>query len=206
MEALTLKDDPTRHLVERARAGDRAATEELVRNSRSQLLDSIRRRVGSGLRGKLDPEDVVQETSVRAPRSLEGFEWQGRGSFLRWLQDIAENFILDAARRQRVRKELQLDQDFPASGASPSKNAQRGERAERLERSLEGLSPDHRKVIVLSRFERLKIKEIARRMGRSESAVKNLLLRAMKALKDSFGDTESLGLPRSDLDEGGHGE
>jgi hypothetical protein len=32
-------------------------------------------------------------------------------------------------------------------------------------------------------------------MNRSESAVKNLLLRAMKELRDSFGGTDSFSLP-----------
>jgi hypothetical protein len=51
------------------------------------------------------------------------------------------------------------------------------------------------------------MKEIARRLDRSESAVKNLLLRALKALRQSFGDTESLGLPdrRLGAEEGNHG-
>ena len=39
-------------------------------------------------------------------------------------------------------------------------------------------------------------------MNRSESAVKNLLLRALKELQESFGDTESLQLPRRSLGEG----
>ena len=60
----------------------------------------------------------------------------------------------------------------------------------------DALSPDYRTVIQLARIEGLKVREIAKRMGRSESAVKNLLLRAMKQLRDTFPDTESLGLPQ----------
>jgi RNA polymerase sigma factor (sigma-70 family) len=71
----------------------------------------------------------------------------------------------------------------------------REERWERLEKSLAALSPDHREVIRLARIEGLEVREIAARMGRTPSAVKNLLLRALKELKRSFGDTESLRLP-----------
>ena len=67
---------------------------------------------------------------------------------------------------------------------------------------MEDLSPDYRTVVHLSRIEGLKISEIAERMGRSPSAIKNLLLRAMKQLRESFGDTESLGLPDRHLGEG----
>ena len=40
---------------------------------------------------------------------------------------------------------------------------------------------------------------IAERMGRSENAVRNLLFRAMKELKKSFGDTESFHLGSGSL-------
>jgi DNA-directed RNA polymerase specialized sigma24 family protein len=57
-------------------------------------------------------------------------------------------------------------------------------------------------VIVLARVEELKIREIAERMERSESAVKNLLLRALRELRQNFGDTESLRLPDRSLSPG----
>ena len=60
---------------------------------------------------------------------------------------------------------------------------------------MDGLSPDHRKVIELARLEGLKIQDIARRMQRSPGAVKQLLSRALDQLKSRFGDTESLNLP-----------
>ena len=66
---------------------------------------------------------------------------------------------------------------------------------------MRGLSPDYQRVIYMSRFEGLKVREIAERMGRSESAVKNLLFKATKKLRESFGDTESLSLPDRSLEE-----
>lgn len=59
---------------------------------------------------------------------------------------------------------------------------------------MKGLSPDYRTVLRLVRMDGLSIKEIAKQMGRSESAVHNLLLRATRQLRQSFGDTESLNL------------
>jgi len=53
------------------------------------------------------------------------------------------------------------------------------------------------------RVEGLEFEEAGRRMGRSPDAVKQLLYRALKKLRESFGDTESLHLPeRSLLAEG----
>ena len=50
-------------------------------------------------------------------------------------------------------------------------------------------------MIELARLDGLPIQEIARRMDRSPNAVSQLLARALKQLRSSFGDTESLGLP-----------
>ncbi len=66
---------------------------------------------------------------------------------------------------------------------------------------MKALSPDYRVVLRLSRMDGLSIKEIANQMGRSESAVKNLLLRATKQLRQSFGDTESLNLRNGHLED-----
>lgn len=179
------------------------AFDALAMRLRGGLLAAIRVRIGARLREKLDPEDVLQETLVRAYQSLARFESQSEDSFLSWLVAIAENLILDAAKRQRTRRELELElePEPAADGVSPSREARRDERFDRLKKSIAGLSPDYQKVLLLSRNDGLKIQEIAERMGRSESAVKNLLFRAMKELKQSFGDTESLHLPPRTLCE-----
>ncbi len=64
---------------------------------------------------------------------------------------------------------------------------------------------DHREVIQLARIEKLPFREIAARMHRSPGAVKLLLLRALRELKQRFGETESLHLPDRSLKcEGGN--
>ena len=63
-------------------------------------------------------------------------------------------------------------------------------------------------MIILARIERLRIKQIAARMDRSEDATKHLVVRAIRKLKESFGDTESFHLPHRLFrpEENGHGE
>ncbi len=89
---------------------------------------------------------------------------------------------------------LQIDRDITGAAPSPSKTLRRAERFERLRKSMETLAEDYQTVLKLSRIEGCSLKEIAARMDGSESAVKNLLLRATRQLKRSFGDTESLNL------------
>ena len=92
---------------------------------------------------------------------------------------------------------------MPGAIDSPSKNLRRNERFDRLKDSLESLSPEHREVILLMRIEGLPVEEVAKRMNRSPKATRQLLWRALKDLRESFGDTESLGLPERRLGEEG---
>ena len=186
-------------LIARAQGGERSAFEELASLHNDSLRRAIRYRMGAKIREKVDPDDVLQETLLRAFRSMGDFELQGEGSFRRWLEGIAANLILDSSRRQRRRREFQILREPEANTDSPSRGIRREERFRRLRECVDGLSQDYQTVIRLSRIEGLKIQQIAQRMNRSPSAVKNLLLRAMKQLKSSFGDTESLSLPRKDL-------
>ena len=192
-----------KHLVERARQGDADAFGELFRLFRDHLLGTIRTRTGEALATALDPEDVLQDTYVRALGSISRFEWRGEGSTVRWLQGIACHLILNAARQRARNKHLQVDRDPESDDPSPSRDARREERFERLERAFQDLKPEYRQVLRLARIEGLQIREIAVRMGKSVSAVNNLLLRGSKQLKQGFGDTKSLHLGDRSFGEAG---
>jgi hypothetical protein len=88
-----------------------------------------------------------------------------------------------------------------AKGSSPSKNARRNERFDRLEAALEALSPARREAIILVWIQGLPVKDAARRMGKSPDAVSMLILRGLRNLRKILGKTNSLRLPpRSLLD------
>jgi RNA polymerase sigma-70 factor (ECF subfamily) len=114
---------------------------------------------------------------------------------------IAENLIHHEVRRAARHPARELEGDVSAEAASPSLAMRREERFDRLQSALETLRPDHREVVLLVRVEGLSFEEVGRRMGRSPDAVKQLLWRALKKLKSSFGDTESIHLPDRSLME-----
>jgi RNA polymerase sigma-70 factor (ECF subfamily) len=182
-------------LVARARAGDRDAFRALFERHRDRLRAAVERRLGGYLRRKIEVEDVVQETFLKAFESLETFEARGEDSFHAWLRGIAENLLLWWARRHQRREQLRLDGDVAGAGTSPSHALRREERFERLRDAL-------------SRVEGLKLAEIAARLGRTPAAVKPLLWRALRKLRAAFGETESFSLPArslapNDVDRGG---
>jgi RNA polymerase sigma-70 factor (ECF subfamily) len=189
------EDDQDLRLLERAHAGDREACGALLRRHEPALRAWVRSRLGAKLKARIDPEDVIQETVLKALEALGSFQYQGAGSFPRWLRSIGERVILKAAERERKKPFLSLRHEVEGGEGSPSRRFRRGERLARLESALGGLSREHREVVRLARIEGLPIREIASRMGRTPAAVSMLLSRALRKLKELFGDTESFGLP-----------
>ena len=103
-------------LIERARAGDTRAFEDLARREERALYRHALRIVGT----TTDAEDVVQDALFSAWRSIASF--QGL-SFRAWLFRIATNRALDHLRSRKRRPELPLDppdDDDDVSWAEPS--------------------------------------------------------------------------------------
>ncbi len=195
--------DIEKELVKGAHAGDRSSFDRLCAEIQPRLAAFVQSRLGEGLRSRHEVEDVVQETLLRAYRSLARFEWQGEGSFLRWASSIADLLIRDLGRAaaRPVNAPLELAGNLPGNASPPEVGLRREERFDRFERAYRALSPEHQEVIRLVRLDGLPVSEVAERMGRSQSAVRHLLLRALGKLREAFGDeTESLHLPARRID------
>ncbi len=190
-------------LILKAQGGDRRAFGELVEQHRGRLTALIHARLGPCLRNRVEIEDVLQEALLTALKSVDRFQYQEPDSFFRWLCGITVNVIYKVAAREKRKLLMPLDSDPASDEVSPSRAGQRNERFDRLQASLSSLSPDHRQVILLARVERLPIKEVALRMNRSPEAVTQLLWRALRKLKESFGSTDSFHLPARRLEDRG---
>ncbi len=174
-------------LLELARGGDEQAFGSLFEAATPRLLLYVKLRLGGRLAGKLDALDVLQETALEAFRSMQRFEPRGAGSFSHWLCGIAENRMRDLAKLHGAAKRGGLEVSEPLtrvlervrrSQAGPLTAADRGERIERVNAALQQLEPQEREALVLRFFQGAKLDEIARTMGRSESAVRRLLGRS----------------------------
>jgi RNA polymerase sigma factor (sigma-70 family) len=190
-------------LFSRARGGERDAFDQLAGRFRRRLLSIIRHRMSKRLQRDAEPEDVYQETLLRAYRSLDRIEWNGEHAFLNWLGSIAEHVILPQARRQKRARPAPVDSRIPAPGISPSEAMERNRRFERLQNALDSLHPEARQVVLLARIDGFKLSAIAERMGRSPEAVRMLLRRSVRKLKDHIGETESFHLPQRRLEDRG---
>ena len=176
-------------LIRRAQAGSPEALNALYERCSGKLLAYVRLRLGRELRSRLESRDILQAAMVKSLEHLQELKAENTGSLMGWLARIADNEIRDRAdyhhrQRRDAAREISLDEDVPVSAITRSALSRviLDERAQRLERAMEELSPVHREVILLRKFEELSFPDIARRLGKSEDACRMLLARAMTAL------------------------
>lgn len=175
----------TVRLLVRARDGDGVAREELLERLRPRLVLWASARLGPALRTEADPEDVAQDALLAVHKRLDEFKGDDRRAFLGWIFTVAENRIRDLADRAGAAKRQRAE--LPRrERTSPSEAAARAELAARLAAAVARLDEPHRQVIQMRRFEELEVPEIARRLDRSENAVRILYCRAVAALRDAM--------------------
>jgi RNA polymerase sigma-70 factor (ECF subfamily) len=196
-------DDP---LISRIRAGDGDALAQFIVARQPQLLAFIDRRLGTALRRKIEPDDLFQETSAEAVRSLPEVQLGDRDPF-NWLCQVAERRIIDAHRRffgqkRDAAREVSLNAGgggststtrpglinlLVASMTSASQAFSRDQRQVRVLAALEKLPEEHREALRLRYLEGLPSKEIADRLGKSDGAVRVMLTRSLAKLQEILG-------------------
>lgn len=115
----------TQVLVSRAKAGSDAAVEALCRRYQQRVLAAVRLRLGTGLRCKVESWDITQEAMIDAFRGIGAFDFRTEGAFLKYVNQIVENRIRDAAQhwkaqRRAVDREQPLDAGSGHSNESPA--------------------------------------------------------------------------------------
>jgi len=128
-------------------------------------------------------QDLTADVFQKALANLKQFEWRGV-PFAAWLLRIAANAVTD--RGKRSGRELSFA-DLPET-QSEMRQIEDGARLFRL---VDQLPKDQRQVIRMRFAEQRSIGEIARELGRSEGAVKQLQLRGIQNLRAGFGLQQS---------------
>jgi RNA polymerase sigma factor (sigma-70 family) len=175
-------------LIERAKAGDVAAYEELVRRYEQQAF-----RAACLICGDADEaRDAAQEGFVRAWRALPRFR---SGAEPRpWLMRIVVNAARNRRRGsgRRTNLALRIAQDRPSDGAAPSPEAAvlAAERRADLLAAIGQLRDDDRLVLGLRWFADLDELEMAEALGVPRGTVKSRLSRAMARLREAMGPEE----------------
>ncbi|HKO93696.1 MAG TPA: sigma-70 family RNA polymerase sigma factor [Polyangiaceae bacterium] len=166
-------------LIERAKAGERAALEQLL----EQLAPLVHRFGVRMCRNEADAEDVLQETLLSITDHLKEFE--GRASLASWVFMLARTAC--ARRRRGLKNRPHLPEDAAAEhssdAATPEDAAERARLRAQIESALDALSDEQREVFMLRDMEGLSAAEVAESLGLSVEAVKSRLHRARSSLR-----------------------
>jgi RNA polymerase sigma factor (sigma-70 family) len=175
-----------RRMLERIRAGERAACEELVHVH----YQAIYRYLAYLVRDPADASDLTQETFAAAWTRIAGFE--GRSALRTWLYRIACGTFADF-RRKRHRAEMLVAARVPERqdmlDASPLEAVLATERTTRVDAAVAALGEDaDRIVIVLRYYQDLSFREIASILGEPLGTVKWRTSRAIGRLRQILGE------------------
>ena len=174
-------------LVELAQRGDSEAFGMLY----ERYVDVVYRYVYVRVGAQQLAEDITSETFLRALRRMDTFSWQGR-DIAAWFVTIARNLITDNAKSARFRMEvttadmLDADQRIDA----PDTEVLERLRNQRLLEAVKTLKPEQAECVVLRFLQGMSLAETAKVLGKSEGAVKQLQLRAVRALHRELGDAD----------------
>lgn len=168
-------------LISRLQSGDEAAFADVVRT----YSDGVHR-VASGMVGRDEADDVVQETFMRALEAIGRFE--GRSTLKTWIYGIANRVALQRLRKKRRWSWLGRLGDHDPSGDAPGPSGiERSEKQIAIDEALAQL-PDHqRAVVVLRIYENLSYAEIANTLGIRRPTAESRMARARQTLRQELG-------------------
>lgn len=187
--------------VKRIRRGEGDALAEFIERHQSRLLAFIRRNLSERLAGKVEPQDILQETALGALAAIGHTGLDGRDPY-RWLCQLAEQRIIDAHRRYFAAQKRSAEREVPleapnarasqspgliqllvASMTAPSQIASRDRKLTAVNQALDELPEEQRTGLRLRYLEGRSSREIAHRFGKSDGAVRVMLSRALARLQ-----------------------
>ncbi|WP_344066866.1 sigma-70 family RNA polymerase sigma factor [Terrabacter lapilli] len=174
-------------LVQLAQDGDKEAFAQLY----DVYVDTVFRYVLVRVANRALAEDLTSETFVRAMRRIDSFTWQGK-DIAAWFVTIARNLIADHVKSARFRFEVATAdmRDADERVDAPDTEVLTRLRDERLVSAIKELGPDQAECITLRFLQGLSLADTARVLGKSEGAVKQLQLRATRALRKALEGVE----------------
>ena len=174
-------------LVARARVGDAAATETLLRRHFRAAYIVALARVGN----RLDAEDVCQDAFIRCLERLD--DCREPEKFGAWLIRIVRNTAHNRSDYLRVRsaEPISLHQQVQSPMRADDETL-RNELRETLMRALGSLSEVQRDIVLLHDLEGWRHSEIAAHLELSEGMSRRHLSDARKKLRELLGDYATL--------------
>jgi RNA polymerase sigma-70 factor (ECF subfamily) len=166
--------------IRAAQSGSLAAMELLYEAHRTMAYAVALGVVGN----RTDADEVLQETFLRAFRSLAA--WRGEGRFSTWIYSIALRTAINWRRRLAPRPDPRVQEEAPG----PAEALECRESSDQLKRAIAALPPQQRIVLTLRHLRGLSLLEIAELQGCALGTVKSNLHHAIAKLKEALAERE----------------
>jgi RNA polymerase sigma factor, sigma-70 family len=189
--------DSEKNLLERAKAGDIGAFEQLVEGYQRKIFNIALRMLGN----YDDAGDLSQEVLIRIYKSIKNFKEQS--SFSTWIYRITTNVCLDEIRKRKNKKTISLDEDIKvdegemkrqieSDGPTPEDIVEQEELKKLVNDAIGMLSQEHKMAIILRDMQGLSYEEISEVLKLPEGTVKSRINRARQALKNILDSKREL--------------
>lgn len=168
----------SKELIEKAKSGDNEAFGKLYELFYLPVFRYIYFRINK----KEDTQDLVQIVFLKVYQSIESYEERGKEP-LAYFFTVARNTVIDYLRKKG---NLSLNENVEVEGRerdNPEKLVQDNEQKKFVDEAIQTLNEDQKEVILLKFMGDLSNSEIAKQIGKSEDAIRQIQHRALKMLK-----------------------
>ncbi len=186
-EESTTSSEASEDVLDRLRAGDIAALDEIYRVYGDRIFG-----VCFGiLANRADAEDATQEVFLRAFQ--QAVKFSGKSRYSTWLLRLAANHTLNFAKAVKRRKRVSraLPEDVASPAPDPDHAVIGRERRAAVVRLLQELPPEQRLTLVLREIEGLSYFELSEVLGVPVGTVTSRLIRGREKLRALVTDSES---------------
>ncbi len=184
--------------IKLAQSGDFKAFNRLIESNKSKLYSLALKMTGN----KLDAEDIVSETLIKAIDNIEKF--RGESAFGTWLYSIALNQSRAHLAKQKQTDLKDFDEYLPGNNSEelhqqknlqlfdwddPHSQLESAELRKIIQQAIDELPFKFKEVFLLRYLEELSIKEIAEMIDETVASTKSRVLRAKLVVRDSLSKT-----------------
>ena len=170
-------------IIERAKAGDSKAFDELVKRHQREVHLLALRLIGENE----EALDVSQQAFIQAYKGLKNF--RGDSAFSTWMYRITYNTAMKKLKYAKWKRFVPAGdsylEDRPGTD-NPHREAERNNFRDELSEAIDNLPPQMKAVFTLHQVQGLKMAEVADIMGKSEGNIKALHYHAVRKLREAL--------------------